>query len=271
MKVTVVGTGYVGLVTGACLADVGHEVLCIDLDQSKIDRLNDGEIPIHEPGLEAVVKRNRDEGRLSFSTSPAEGAHFADVVMIAVGTPPDEDGSADLSARAGGRALARPAHVALHRGGRQEHGAGGHRRQGGSGDPRGTGEARLRCRIRGCVQPRIPQGRRGGGRLPEAGPDRAGHRRRPRRADHARALCTVSAQPRTPDRDVPAFRGIDQVRRQRDAGDPHLVHERTRQPRRSARRRHRGGAPRASGRIPASAIRSSMPAPAMAARAFPRT
>ncbi|MEO6271393.1 MAG: UDP-glucose/GDP-mannose dehydrogenase family protein, partial [Lautropia sp.] len=97
MKVTVVGTGYVGLVTGACLADVGHEVLCIDLDQSKIDRLNGGEIPIHEPGLEAVVKRNRDEGRLNFSTSPAEGAHFADVVMIAVGTPPDEDGSADLS------------------------------------------------------------------------------------------------------------------------------------------------------------------------------
>ena len=97
MKVTVVGTGYVGLVTGACLADVGHEVLCVDLDQSKIDRLNRGEIPIHEPGLESVVRRNKDDGRLAFTTSPADGARFGDVIMIAVGTPPDEDGSADLS------------------------------------------------------------------------------------------------------------------------------------------------------------------------------
>ena len=97
MKVTVVGTGYVGLVTGACLADVGHEVLCIDLDQSKIDRLNQGEIPIHEPGLEAVVQRNKADGRLTFSTSPADGTRFGDVLMIAVGTPPDEDGSADLT------------------------------------------------------------------------------------------------------------------------------------------------------------------------------
>ncbi len=97
MKVTVIGTGYVGLVTGACLADVGHEVLCIDLDQPKIDRLNRGEMPIHEPGLEVVVQRNRAEGRLAFSVSQAEGVGFGDVLMIAVGTPPDEDGSADLS------------------------------------------------------------------------------------------------------------------------------------------------------------------------------
>ena len=97
MKVTIIGTGYVGLVTGACLADVGHEVLCIDLDQGKVDRLNRGEIPIHEPGLERVVQRNQSEGRLSFSTSPAEGTAFGEVLMIAVGTPPEEDGSADLS------------------------------------------------------------------------------------------------------------------------------------------------------------------------------
>ena len=97
MKVTIIGTGYVGLVTGACLADVGHEVLCVDLDQRKVDRLNQGEIPIHEPGLEAVVRRNAAEKRLSFTTSPAEGAVYGEVLMIAVGTPPDEDGSADLS------------------------------------------------------------------------------------------------------------------------------------------------------------------------------
>jgi UDPglucose 6-dehydrogenase len=97
LKITIIGTGYVGLVTGACLADVGHEVLCVDLDQGKVDRLNRGEIPIHEPGLERVVQRSTAQGRLGFTTSPAEGTAFGEVLMIAVGTPPDEDGSADLS------------------------------------------------------------------------------------------------------------------------------------------------------------------------------
>jgi UDPglucose 6-dehydrogenase len=97
LKVTIIGTGYVGLVTGACLADVGHEVLCVDLDRSKVERLDRGEIPIHEPGLQSVVHRNQAERRLSFTASPAEGAAFGEVLMIAVGTPPDEDGSADLS------------------------------------------------------------------------------------------------------------------------------------------------------------------------------
>lgn len=97
MKVTVFGTGYVGLVTGTCLADVGHDVLCIDIDEKKIERLRRGEIPIHEPGLGELVAANVAAGRLSFDTSPAQGARFGDVMMIAVGTPPDEDGSADLS------------------------------------------------------------------------------------------------------------------------------------------------------------------------------
>ena len=98
MKVTVIGTGYVGLVTGACLADVGHEVLCVDLDQRKVDRLNQGEIPIHEPGLETVVRRNAAEKRLSFTTDIAEGVRDADAVFIAVGTPSRRgDGHADLS------------------------------------------------------------------------------------------------------------------------------------------------------------------------------
>ncbi len=96
MKITVVGTGYVGLVSGACLADVGNDVLCLDVDPAKIQILEDGGIPIHEPGLEDVVRRNVQAGRLSFTTDVAKAAAFGLVQFIAVGTPPDEDGSADL-------------------------------------------------------------------------------------------------------------------------------------------------------------------------------
>jgi len=96
VKVSVIGTGYVGLVTGACLADVGNDVLCIDTDADKVKRLKAGEVPIFEPGLDAIVHRNVEAGRLRFSTSPAEGAAFASLQFIAVGTPPGEDGSADL-------------------------------------------------------------------------------------------------------------------------------------------------------------------------------
>jgi UDPglucose 6-dehydrogenase len=97
MKITVFGSGYVGLVTGACLAEVGNEVLCIDVDAAKVARLQAGDIPIHEPGLETLIERNTAAGRLSFSTDAARGVEHGSVVMIAVGTPPDEDGSADLS------------------------------------------------------------------------------------------------------------------------------------------------------------------------------
>lgn len=96
MKITVFGSGYVGLVTGACLADVGNDVLCIDIDESKINTLNQGGIPIYEPGLEAIVKNNAAAGRLRFSTDVAEGVEHGLFQFIAVGTPPDEDGSADL-------------------------------------------------------------------------------------------------------------------------------------------------------------------------------
>lgn len=96
MNITVVGTGYVGLVSGTCLAEVGNHVLCIDIDQSKIDRLNNGEIPIYEPGLEDLVKKNVQEGRLSFSSDIKQGVDYGSIIFIAVGTPPDEDGSADL-------------------------------------------------------------------------------------------------------------------------------------------------------------------------------
>lgn len=96
MNITVVGTGYVGLVSGTCLAEVGNHVLCIDIDQSKIDRLNNGEIPIYEPGLEELVKKNVQAGRLSFSSDIKQGVDYGSIIFIAVGTPPDEDGSADL-------------------------------------------------------------------------------------------------------------------------------------------------------------------------------
>ena len=96
MKITVIGTGYVGLVSGACLAEVGNEVLCVDVDARKIDLLKSGGIPIYEPGLEDVVKRNVAAGRLRFTTDLAASVDFGEIQFIAVGTPPGEDGSADL-------------------------------------------------------------------------------------------------------------------------------------------------------------------------------
>ena len=97
MKVTIYGSGYVGLVTGACLAQVGNHVLCVDIDHAKIEGLRQGRIPIYEPGLEDMVRDNMLAERLSFGTDPAEGVHHGLFQIIAVGTPPGEDGSADLS------------------------------------------------------------------------------------------------------------------------------------------------------------------------------
>ncbi len=96
MRVTIFGSGYVGLVTGACLADAGNDVLCVDVDTKKIEGLKQGRIPIHEPGLDDLIKRNFDAERLRFTTSAAEGVAHGVLQLIAVGTPPDEDGSADL-------------------------------------------------------------------------------------------------------------------------------------------------------------------------------
>jgi UDPglucose 6-dehydrogenase len=96
MRVTIFGSGYVGLVTGACLADAGNHVVCVDVDAAKIERLNRGEIPIHEPGLEALIRRNAEAARIEFTTDAARGVEHGLFQLIAVGTPPDEDGSADL-------------------------------------------------------------------------------------------------------------------------------------------------------------------------------
>jgi len=114
MKLTVIGTGYVGLVTGVCFADVGNDVLCVDIDEAKVQRLLRGEMPIHEPGLDEVAARNRQAGRLHFSSDYARAVAHADVFFIAVGTPTDEDGSADVrhverAARELGRRIGRQA------------------------------------------------------------------------------------------------------------------------------------------------------------------
>ena len=96
MKVTIFGTGYVGLVQGAVFAEAGHDVLCVDVDQAKVDKLSKGIIQIYEPGLEQLVKSNHAQGRLTFTTDAVRGVQHGELQFIAVGTPPDEDGSADL-------------------------------------------------------------------------------------------------------------------------------------------------------------------------------
>src|SRR2546422_11571695 len=97
MKLTIIGTGYVGLVTGTCFAEVGHHVVCVDNDAAKVKILQEGGIPIFEPGLEDLVKKNVAAGRLSFTSSTAEGVQKSDVIFIAVPTPPLPDSSVDLS------------------------------------------------------------------------------------------------------------------------------------------------------------------------------
>src|SRR5262245_37018416 len=98
MRIAVIGTGYVGLVTGTCFAESGNEVACVDIDQQKIERLSRGDVPIYEPGLSELVARNLEAERLSFTTELAPAVQAARLVFLAVGTPPADDGSADLSA-----------------------------------------------------------------------------------------------------------------------------------------------------------------------------
>src|SRR5215467_9746899 len=97
MKLTIIGTGYVGLVTGTCFAEVGHQVICVDNDAAKVKMLRAGGMPIYEPGLEEMVKKNVAAGRLKFTSSTAEGVEKSDVIFIAVPTPPLADGAVDLS------------------------------------------------------------------------------------------------------------------------------------------------------------------------------
>jgi UDPglucose 6-dehydrogenase len=109
MRVGVIGSGYVGLVTAACLAETGNEVVCADIDETKIGRLRQNDMPIFEPGLEELVRHNQAQGRLRFTTDVPEAIRHGKVVFIAVGTPPQEDGSADL-----GHVLAVAEQIGLH-------------------------------------------------------------------------------------------------------------------------------------------------------------
>ena len=97
MKVAIVGTGYVGLVTGTCLADTGNDVICVDIDKGKVEKLNNNIMPIYEPDLETVFERNVKAGRLKFTTDLKEAADKSEIIFLALPTPPGEDGSADLS------------------------------------------------------------------------------------------------------------------------------------------------------------------------------
>lgn len=105
MKITIVGSGYVGLVTGACFSEVGIDVQCIDVDQVKINNLKKGIIPIYEPGLEKMITGNMEKGRLQFTTNLSDAIKDSDVVFISVGTPPDEDGSRSKVCTTGGSGL----------------------------------------------------------------------------------------------------------------------------------------------------------------------
>ena len=95
MRLTIFGSGYVGLVTGACMAEIGNHVVCVDIDEDKIERLCNGEVPIYEPSLESYIQRNQEAGRLEFTTEMSRGVAHGLFQFVAVGTPPDEDGSAD--------------------------------------------------------------------------------------------------------------------------------------------------------------------------------
>ena len=198
MKITMIGTGYVGLVTGTCFAEVGNDVLCLDVDARKIAILNGGGVPIHEPGLEAMVRRNAAAGRLRFTTDvDASVAHGA-LQFIAVGTPPDEDGSADLqyviqAARNIGRRM-QDAKVVVDK----SHGTGRHGGSRARGDRGGTRGARFRRPVRRRVQPRVPEGGRGRRGLHAARPRRRRRDRRARdrgaaRASTRRSCATTSA------------------------------------------------------------------------------
>ncbi len=124
MKLTLIGTGYVGLVTGACFAEVGHQVVCVDNDAAKVKLLQSGGIPIYEPGLEEMVKKNVAAGRLAFTDSTAEGVQKSDVIFIAVPTPPQADGSVDFEFHRKGRARHRRRHDDVQNCRGQKHRAG---------------------------------------------------------------------------------------------------------------------------------------------------
>ena len=201
-NIAVVGTGYVGLVTGTCFADLGNKVICIDIDERKIQMLRDGGVPIYEPGLEEVVRRNVAAGRLAFTTSYAEGLADADFVFIAVGTPSGVDGEADLQYVRMAAEIHRPDDGSPADHHQQEHGAGGHGRLGGRHHPQTPARAGRVCRR---LVPGVPARRFGAGRFHDPRPGGAGLARprgrreggaAPPAAARARSSSPTCARPR---------------------------------------------------------------------------
>ncbi len=189
MRVTIFGSGYVGLVTGACLADAGNHVICVDVDAKKIERLNQGEVPIHEPGLDALIRKNAKAGRIEFTTDARKGVEHGLFQLIAVGTPPDEDGSADLEIRAGRRPHDRREPRQICRRHHQVDRARRHGRQGARRAHGAAGQAQDGRRVRRGLQPRVPEGRRRDQRLHEAR-SRGGRHRQPAHGRAAARACT---------------------------------------------------------------------------------
>ena len=243
MKITVFGTGYVGLVQGSVLAEVGHDVLCVDVDAAKIEGLKAGRIPIYEPGLEEMVRKNHAEGRLGFTTDAARWRRPRP-------HPVHRRRHAARRGRLGGphvrarrRRHHRRAHGRAQGGGHQVHRPRRHRRQGAREDHASVAGPRLGSRLRRGLEPGVPEGGRRRRRLHAARPHRHRHLRPRERGPAARGLRPVQPQPRQDHRHGRALGRADQVRGQLHAGDQDQLHERDRRPRRAARGRRRDGAP----------------------------
>ena len=259
MKISVVGTGYVGLVVGACLAENGHEVICVDKDEAKVRALQKGKIPIYEPGLEELVKRNRVEKRLSFTTTAAARRASDPDHLHRRRHARGGRRFGRSPARARRRPRRRPRDERLQGDRRQEHRPGRHRREGPRGHP-----PRDHASVQRRQQPRVPEAGRRGQRLPQARSRRDWRRGSARRRADEGALRALHPHRRADHGDGLRQRRAVQVRRERDARDPHLVHERNRARVRSLRRQRRRSPPRHRLRH---AHRRRLPVPGRAATA----